>query len=96
VERLIAGPGCYICDRCVRLCDMILAGEDIASFPTPAEQDDEQLLSRTVALNASRGQVDQALAGYVRELRARGVTWAALGAALGISRQSAWERFASA
>lgn len=96
VERLIAGPGSYICDRCVRLCDMILAGEGITSFPTPADQNDEALLATTVALNASRRQVDDALATYVRELRGRGVTWAQLGEALGISRQSAWERFTSA
>jgi len=25
VERLIAGPGIYICDRCVTLCNRILA-----------------------------------------------------------------------
>jgi hypothetical protein len=30
---------------------------------------------------------------WVRELRRRGVTWSKIGVALGITRQSAWERF---
>ena len=37
---------------------------------------------------------EQAVAGHVGELRARGVSWTRIGAALGISKQAAWERFA--
>jgi ATP-dependent Clp protease ATP-binding subunit ClpX len=28
IEKLIAGPGVYICNECVGLCDQILAGGD--------------------------------------------------------------------
>jgi ClpX C4-type zinc finger len=35
VQRLIAGPGIYICDECIRLCDEILADEAPPS-PSPA------------------------------------------------------------
>ena len=38
-------------------------------------------------------QVEQNLTGWVRRARALGVTWARIGAALGMTRQSAWERF---
>jgi len=31
---------------------------------------------------------------WVLELRRRGVTWVRIGASLGMTRQSAWERFA--
>jgi hypothetical protein len=34
VKKLIAGPGVYICDECVGLCNRILAGKDPgAAFP---------------------------------------------------------------
>jgi ATP-dependent Clp protease ATP-binding subunit ClpX len=31
----------------------------------------------------------------IHEIRTRGVSWARIGEALGVSRQAAWERFAS-
>ena len=42
------------------------------------------------------GHIEQAeadLRAWVQELRRRGVTWTRLGESLGITRQSAWERF---
>jgi ATP-dependent protease Clp ATPase subunit len=33
VNKLVAGPGVYICDHCVTLCNEIIAGEP----PTPPE-----------------------------------------------------------
>jgi hypothetical protein len=38
-------------------------------------------------------QVEAGLREWVQELRRRGTTWAKIGESLGISRQSAWERF---
>jgi hypothetical protein len=38
-------------------------------------------------------QVETDLRSWVQELRRRGVTWEKIGKALGITRQSAWERF---
>ncbi len=43
VKKLIAGPGVYICDRCVMLCSKIIkegeepSGEDLRGLPTPKE-----------------------------------------------------------
>jgi hypothetical protein len=37
--------------------------------------------------------VEQNLTGWVRRAGELGVTWARIGAALGMTRQSAWERF---
>lgn len=93
VARLIAGPGVFICDACVRLCDQILAKEDAATLPQLDGKDDGEVLTSMRLLDASRDQVERAVAEHVRALRARGVTWARIGEELGISRQSAWERF---
>lgn len=46
-----------------------------------------------VRIHATRRQVDEAVAQMVARLRARQVTWARIGEALEMTRQSAWERF---
>ena len=96
VRRLVAGPGVFICDGCVALCAQLMEGP---SSPAPqlaawehAVGVDEALanLPRIVAAGA---QVEQHLTGWVQKARALGATWARIGAALGMTRQSAWERF---
>jgi hypothetical protein len=42
---------------------------------------------------AAGTQVEQNLMGWVGRARALGATWARIGEALGMTRQSAWERF---
>jgi hypothetical protein len=42
---------------------------------------------------AVRAQVEETLTRWVRRARALGATWARIGEALGMTRQSAWERF---
>ncbi len=54
---------------------------------------DEALLAEVVRAHAAHQNVDRAVAHHVAELRARGVSWARIGDALGMARQSAWERF---
>lgn len=93
VERLIAGPGVWICNECVGLCNGILAKESAAGFGSLDQQSDDDLLAGMARLDASRTQVEQAVDQYALELRDRGVSWTRIGEALGISRQSAWERF---
>jgi len=94
VTTMVGGPGVYICDACVRLCARALEGK-----PTGWEGwvwgslTDQQLLA---ALEASEAAVDSAsevLQMQVDMLRSRGVSWATIGTALGVSRQAAWERF---
>jgi hypothetical protein len=94
VAKLIAGPGVYICNECVALCDDILVeegGDDrIARWETMT---DEDLLGHMVSVAASRDRVDESVGVVVRMLRSRGITWSRIGDALGITRQSAWERY---
>ena len=94
VAKLVAGPGVYICNECVELCDLILAEDQAA--PTVVgwdEQPDAALLANLGRLQAVVAQVDTALHNQVDMLRARGVSWTRIGEALGVSKQAAWERF---
>lgn len=95
VAKFIAGPGAYICDECVAVCDQILAGEPTRDFPSEDSLSDAALLDKMAAIAASRDQVEDAVKARVQSLRKRGVTWVRIGEVLGISRQSAWERFST-
>ena len=97
VKKLIAGPGfIFICDECVGLCDQIIAGQTpkvdaerflIGKIPT------ETLLARLKPIEQTLQGMGNQLQTVVEELRGREVSWARIGDALGVSRQSAWERF---
>jgi hypothetical protein len=53
----------------------------------------ERLLERLSAIDETLQGKSNQLQQVVEILRSREVSWAVVGAALGISRQSAWERF---
>jgi hypothetical protein len=96
VSTLIGGPGVYICDECVSLCNDILAAKPaVASKPLPRNGDMtlEELLSLLPNVAATGTQVEENLVEWVRKARALGATWARIGETLGMTRQSAWERF---
>ena len=93
VEKLIAGPGIYICDACVAECNRILDGAPAVSFPGWASLTDVELLASLEPAAAAVGGVEQSVRDQVAVLRERGVTWARIGEALGVSRQAAWERY---
>jgi len=57
------------------------------------EQPDEELLASLARVQAGVAQIDAAMHDHVDLLRARGVSWTRIGAALGVSKQAAWERF---
>ena len=97
VKKLIAGPGfIFICDECVALCDAIIAGEtpkvDESKFKIGSIAS-ETLLARLKPIEQTLQGMGNQLHTVVEELRGREVSWARIGEALGISRQSAWERF---
>lgn len=93
VEKLIGGPGVYICDACVAACNVILEGgkpPDFAGFHT---LDEDALLATLRPSLTIVEQVREVLQQHVDLLRGRGVSWERIGLALGTSRQAAWERF---
>ena len=99
VEKVIAGPGVYICNQCVGLCSEILLAEQgkpsvpVAPRPAWEEMTDEQILELLPRIAAVGEQTEASLQRLVAILRERRVTWARIGAALQVTRQSAWERF---
>ncbi len=99
VTKMIGGPGVFICNECVGLCNDILALE---GEPKPNEDavaswqqrlTDDELLTHLPKIEAAAAQVQQHLTVWVRQARERGITWTRIGEALGMTRQSAWERF---
>ncbi len=96
VGKLVAGPGVYICDTCVGLCNAVLA-DTPSGPPRPLPWQGDMTLDALLAMlpgyAAAGEQVERNLTECVRRARALGATWARIGEALGMTRQSAWERF---
>ena len=97
VAKLVAGPGgIFICDECVTLCDVYIAGGtpkiDHEQFKLQNIPSD-RLLARLKPIERTLQGMGSQLHTVVEELRGREISWARIGDALGISRQSAWERF---
>ena len=100
VAKMVAGPGVYICNQCIQLCNDILAQEQQSPSPPgtqlPAREEamtDEEILALLPRIASVSAQTDASLQRLVTLLRGRGVTWTRIGAALQVTRQSAWERF---
>ena len=93
VAKLIAGPGVYICNECVGLCDLILAEEPAPGFVSWDEHPDDEMLASLARTQAAVAQADTAVHDHVAVLRDRGISWMRIGEALGVSKQAAWERF---
>ena len=95
VRKLISGPASiFICDECVGLCNRIIADRPTAAKSvTPEDLPTARLLERLQPIEATVQGKGSQLQGVVDILRTRDVSWAQIGEALGISRQSAWQRF---
>jgi hypothetical protein len=100
VAKVIAGPGVYICDECIDLCNAIIAEEEQKPpqvekrrLPAWETMTDEELLDLLPRMAAVGEQTEAGLQRLVTILRDRRVTWARIGSALQITRQSAWGRF---
>jgi hypothetical protein len=93
VAKMVAGPGVYICSECIDLCTQILVMEGPPEINPRHELPDDELLASLARAQAAAPQIDAAMRVYVDILRARGVSWTRIGAALGVSKQAAWERF---
>ena len=96
VRKLVAGPGVYICDGCVVLCAQLVDGPpnpapQVAAWDHAASLD--EVLESLPRIAAAGAQVERHLTGWVRRARELGATWARIGETLGMTRQSAWERF---
>jgi ClpX C4-type zinc finger protein len=100
VKTLVAGPGVFICDECVQLCQSIIAKKAATQSPQempssllPDSAPTENLLKTLGGYNGAFESIDIAMQDVVDILREREVSWAAIGQALAVSRQAAWKRF---
>lgn len=97
VCTLVAGPGVFICDECVQLCQSIIAKkgatQEVAGSLLPDNAPTEKLLNTLAGYNGAFELVDAAMQDLVDILREREVSWATIGQALAVSRQAAWKRF---
>ncbi|HEX5188565.1 MAG TPA: ClpX C4-type zinc finger protein [Streptosporangiaceae bacterium] len=96
VETMVAGAGVFICNECVALCVELIEAKpkgqpQIRSWKKMLS--DDELLATLPRVAAVTRQVEGELAAAVTEARARGITWTRIGAAMDMTRQSAWERF---
>ncbi len=95
VRKLVAGPGVFICDQCVQLCNEALQSEghrgelSIGPDSEVAEVLLDELRINAAGLKQSEDQLQRA----VNLLRKNQVAWSRIGDAIGTSRQAAWERF---
>lgn len=97
VDKPVAGAGVHICDECVALAASVIE-DSLGSLAKPhvpvwESLADEEMLSHIPRVAAHIDQAEADLRAWVQELRRRDVTWVRIGEALGITRQSAWERF---
>jgi hypothetical protein len=54
---------------------------------------DDELLALLPKIAAAGAQPERQVALLVSKARARGITWARIGTAMGMTRQAAWQRF---
>jgi hypothetical protein len=100
VERLVAGPGAYICNECIELSAVIVEGAARATAEESArrrseyyERSSEDILALLPALARSAIRVEGELASWVGQLRARGSDWQTIADAIGLTVDAARERF---
>ena len=100
VKTLVAGPGVFICDECVQLCQAIAeenaakpTAQDVPNSLLPDNAPTETLLKTLAGYNGAFERIDSAMQDIVDILRERDVSWATVGQTLSVSRQAAWKRF---
>jgi len=96
IKKLAAGPGgIHICDECVGVCQAIMQGEEAGlnrAFD-PRTWPRDRLLALLNPINATAEAYRGHLQKVVETLRAQDVSWGVIAQHLGVSRQTAWERF---
>ncbi|MFD2758030.1 ATP-dependent Clp protease ATP-binding subunit ClpX [Gulosibacter faecalis] len=80
VKQLIAGPGVYICDECVELCNEIIrermseeVGEEVSEFELPKPRDIFEFLQQyVVGQDVAKRALSVAVYNHYKRIRARG------------------------
>jgi hypothetical protein len=98
VNKLVAGPGVYICNECLALCDQLIE-EDVtpeesaqlqAQFANRAAED---VLAMLPALARTAEEVETELRRWVLRLRQLDTGWDEIAAVLQLSHEEVRQRF---
>ena len=98
VKKLIAGPGVYICNECVGLCDEILATptseQESAAYRTALEnRSTAEMLDALPAMARTAEAVESDLRRLVGRLRASDTTWQTIAQHLDLEPEVVRARF---
>lgn len=99
--RFAGGLGAMMCQDCVDVyyewshSPEASQPEGVQKVSTPPwnQMTDTEMLSTLPLIAANAEQVNKFMGDWIGLLRERNLSWAAIGKAMGISRQAAWERF---
>jgi hypothetical protein len=100
VEKLVAGPGVFICNECIDLSATIIAAT-VDETPKESARRRAQFVNRSAqdilallpALARSAAQLEADLARWVGRLREQGTDWQRIADALGTSVDAARQHF---
>lgn len=94
---LVGAPAVGICQKCTEAAVVLFQNSVPASDTKPRAPWDalnnEELLGQLPKVAKARDDVENHLRTWVGAARNRKISWASIGESLGMSRQSAWERF---
>jgi hypothetical protein len=98
VQKLIAGPGVYICDECIGLCNEILEVEDVNDDDARQRHSvEEGPLEAVLPIFRSMAEtgrtIDGRLAAWAKTLARRGVPLPTIAEHAGLDERVAAERF---
>ena len=100
MQRLVAGPGVYICDECVDLSATIMADSARSTQEEPAQRRSryydrptDDILALLPALIGGADRIEAELNGWITRLRERGTDWLTIAAAAGLDAEVARRRF---
>lgn len=94
--RFAGGLGAMMCQDCLDTYhEWSQSPERVQQVSTPPwnQMSDTEMLGTLPLIAASAEQVNKFMGDWIVLLRERNLSWAAIGKAMGISRQAAWERF---
>jgi hypothetical protein len=103
VQRLVGGPGVYICNECVELSAALVA-ETAGATPEESARRRSQYRNPSTAdivamlpgLVRSADRIESQMVGWISRLRERGTDWPTIAGAVGMSVDAARQRFEAA
>lgn len=95
---LVSSPIAAICKDCAQSALQLFARAPARENYSPTtlpwnDLSDYELMARLPEIASAGSQVERHLQAWVDAARQRDISWAKIGQALGMTRQSAWERF---